>query len=35
MEEEKLEKMGQLDELQNGVRPDIQLKVDDSEGDKR
>ena len=33
-EEERLEKMGQLDDLQNGVKPNIQLKVDDSKAMK-
>ena len=35
LEEERLEKMNQLDNLQNGVKPDIELKVDDSKGDKK
>ena len=35
LEEERLEKMNQLENLQNGVKPDIELKVDDSKGDKK
>ena len=33
-EEERLEKMGQLEDLQNGVKPNIELKVDDSKAMK-